>query len=113
GVKIERRFDFIDCLTMKVLFHACQVSSNTVVVHRFPIRILVVTNPQLMLAAMPFLSKVCSSPQKRTLVGRAVMSALCQKRTHALQQKGYVCWAFVRISRRRSKLSADQTELRS
>jgi hypothetical protein len=33
-----------------VLFHACQVSSNTVVVHRFPIRILVVTNPQLMLA---------------------------------------------------------------
>jgi hypothetical protein len=44
---------------MKVLFHACQVSSNTVVVHRFPIRILVVTNPQLMLAAMPFLSKVC------------------------------------------------------
>jgi hypothetical protein len=35
---------------MKVLFHACQVSSNTVVVHRFPIRMLVVTNPQLMLA---------------------------------------------------------------
>jgi hypothetical protein len=46
---------------MKVLFHACQVASNTVVVHRFPIRILVVTNPQLMLAAIPFLSKVCSS----------------------------------------------------
>jgi hypothetical protein len=61
GVKIERRFDFIDYLTMKVLFHACQVASNTVVVHRFPIRILVVTNPQLMLAAIPFLSKVCSS----------------------------------------------------
>jgi hypothetical protein len=26
GVKIERRFDFIDYLTMKVLFHACEVS---------------------------------------------------------------------------------------
>jgi len=42
------------------------------------------------------------------------MSALCQKRTRALQQKavaGYVRWAFVRISRRRSKLSADQTAL--
>jgi hypothetical protein len=50
GVKIERRFDFIDYLTMKVFFHAFQVSSNTVVVHRFPIRMLVVTNPQLMLA---------------------------------------------------------------
>ena len=26
-------------------------------------------------------------PQKRTLVERVAMSALCQKRTHALQQK--------------------------
>jgi hypothetical protein len=40
-----------------VLFHTCQVSSNTVVVHRFPIRILVVTNPQLMLSAIPLLRK--------------------------------------------------------
>jgi hypothetical protein len=55
-------------------------------------------------------------PQKQTSLNTVVMSALCRKRTHALQQKAvacYVCWALVRISRRRSKLSAGQTPLRS
>jgi len=31
GVKVERRFDFINGLTVEVFFHARQVSSNTVV----------------------------------------------------------------------------------
>src|SRR5262249_24561882 len=44
GVKVERRFDFIDSLTVKVLLDARQVSSNTVLIHRFLLCIPVVTN---------------------------------------------------------------------
>ena len=48
GVKVERRFDFIDSLTVKVLTHTRQVSSNSIVVHRFLICWPVITNAQLL-----------------------------------------------------------------
>jgi len=48
GVKVERRFDFIDGFAVKVLFHARQVSSDMIFVHRFLIRMPVITNAQLL-----------------------------------------------------------------
>ena len=50
-------------------------------------------------------------PQKRTWIGTAVMSALCQKRTHALQQKGLL---FDRLvgARVQDEKEADRSTLR-
>jgi hypothetical protein len=46
GVKVERRFDFIDGLAVKVLLHARQVSGNPVVVHRYLLCMPVITTAQ-------------------------------------------------------------------
>ena len=50
-------------------------------------------------------------PQKRTWIGTAVMSALCQKRTHALQQKGLLFDQLVG-ARVQDEKEADRSTLR-